>query len=50
MHTEVSSKKERKFFIDWLRIALIVSVFFFHVGMIFRPEQWHVNSAESISF
>jgi glucan biosynthesis protein C len=50
MHTETSSKKDRKFFIDWLRIALIISVFFFHVGMIFRPEQWHVNSAESFPF
>ncbi len=42
--------KERKYFIDWLRIGLIISVFFFHVGMIFRPEQWHVNSAESFEF
>ncbi|PCJ96550.1 MAG: hypothetical protein COA50_07170 [Flavobacteriaceae bacterium] len=45
-----SQIKERKYFIDWLRIGLIISVFFFHVGMIFRPEQWHVNSAISFSF
>ena len=50
MNTVSQSKKERKYFIDWLRIALIISVFFFHVGMIFRPEQWHVNSAESFTF
>ncbi len=45
-----TTKKDRKFFIDWLRIGLIVSVFFFHVGMIFRPENWHVNSTETFAF
>ena len=44
------TKKERQYFIDWLRIGLIISVFFFHVGMIFRPEKWHVNSIESFPF
>jgi len=50
MNSQIKSNKERKYFIDWLRIGLIISVFFFHVGMIFRPEQWHVNSAESFPF
>lgn len=50
MDTQAISKNTRKYFIDWLRIGLIISVFFFHVGMIFRPEQWHVNSAESFAF
>jgi len=50
MSTLSQEKKARKYFIDWLRIALIISVFFFHVGMIFRPEQWHVNSIESFPF
>ncbi|WP_190811165.1 acyltransferase [Flagellimonas sp. S3867] len=50
MNAQVKDKKERKYFIDWLRIGLIISVFFFHVGMIFRPEQWHVNSTESFAF
>ncbi len=50
MDTHIKSKNGRKYFIDWLRIGLIISVFFFHVGMIFRPEQWHVNSAESFAF
>lgn len=50
METQSAPRKTRKYFIDWLRIGLIVSVFFFHVGMIFRPEQWHVNSAESFPF
>ncbi|MCG8492200.1 MAG: acyltransferase family protein, partial [Sneathiellales bacterium] len=50
MNSQKSIKKDRKYFIDWLRIALIISVFFFHVGMIFRPEQWHVNSTETFAF
>lgn len=50
MDSHSTSKNERKYFIDWLRIGLIISVFFFHVGMIFRPEQWHVNSTESFPF
>lgn len=50
MNTQVETKKDRQYFIDWLRIGLIISVFFFHVGMIFRPEKWHVNSVESFSF
>lgn len=50
MDIQIKSQKTRKYFIDWLRIGLIISVFFFHVGMIFRPEQWHVNSAESFPF
>ncbi len=50
MNSQVETKKQRQYFIDWLRIGLIISVFFFHVGMIFRPEQWHVNSAESFEF
>ncbi len=50
MSTQPKGTKQRQYFIDWLRIGLIVSVFFFHVGMIFRPEQWHVNSAKSFEF
>lgn len=50
MNSQVQEKKQRQYFIDWLRIALIISVFFFHVGMIFRPEIWHVNSKESFEF
>lgn len=50
MNSHIKLKSERKYFIDWLRIGLIISVFFFHIGMIFRPEQWHVNSAESFPF
>ena len=50
MEATTNNRKERKYFIDWLRIGLIISVFFFHVGMIFRPEHWHVNSEETFAF
>ena len=50
MNSQQQVKKDRQYFIDWLRIGLIISVFFFHVGMIFRPEQWHVNSTETFEF
>jgi peptidoglycan/LPS O-acetylase OafA/YrhL len=50
MNVNDETKKERKYFIDWLRIGLIISVFFFHAGMIFRPENWHVNSDKTFEF
>jgi peptidoglycan/LPS O-acetylase OafA/YrhL len=50
MNATNETKKERKYFIDWLRIGLIISVFFFHAGMIFRPENWHVNSDKTFEF
>ena len=36
--------KTRKYFIDWLRITLIISVFFFHVGMIFNNSNWPIKN------
>ncbi len=50
MNGQLKTTKQRQYFIDWLRIGLIISVFFFHVGMIFRPEQWHVNSDKTFEF
>ena len=50
MNSQLQAKKQRQYFIDWLRIGLIISVFFYHVGMIFRPELWHINSAKSFPF
>jgi peptidoglycan/LPS O-acetylase OafA/YrhL len=44
------SSKERKYFIDWLRITLILSVFFFHIGMIFNSWGWHVKSEQPVLF
>ena len=35
---------QRQYYIDWLRIILILSVFLFHVGMIFNVWPWHVKN------
>lgn len=37
-------KTERQYFIDWLRILLILSVFLFHIGMFFNTWGWHVKN------
>ena len=37
-------QKERQYYIDWLRILLILSVFLFHIGMIFNSWHWHVKN------
>lgn len=40
-------KTERQYYIDWLRIALIMSVFIFHIGMIFNTWPWHIKNEHS---
>jgi len=35
---------ERRYEIDWLRVILIFSVFFFHIGMFFNGWGWHVKN------
>lgn len=35
---------ERQFYIDWLRILLILSVYFYHIGMFFNSWDWHVKN------
>jgi glucans biosynthesis protein C len=44
MTTCTNQKPERQFYIDWLRILLILSVFLFHIGMIFNTWGWHVKN------
>jgi len=34
----------RQYYLDWLRILLIISVFLFHLGMIFNTWGWHVKN------
>ncbi len=41
---KTTSNTERQYYIDWLRIILILSVFLFHVGMIFSIWPWHVKN------
>jgi glucans biosynthesis protein C len=44
MTTCTNQKSERQFYIDWLRILLIFSVFLYHIGMIFNTWGWHVKN------
>jgi peptidoglycan/LPS O-acetylase OafA/YrhL len=46
----ILEKKSRQYEIDWLRILLILSVFFYHIGMIFVPWSWHIKNQETISW
>ena len=46
MKTKVKSISNRKYFIDWLRISLILSVFLYHIGMYFNTWDWHVKNNE----
>jgi glucans biosynthesis protein C len=44
MTTITDQKTERQYYIDWLRILLILSVFLFHIGMIFNTWPWHIKN------
>jgi len=44
MLTHTAQKSERQYFIDWLRILLILSVFIYHIGMFFNTWGWHVKN------
>ncbi len=35
---------ERQYYIDWIRIGLILSVFLYHVGMVFNGWPWHIKN------
>ena len=44
MTTYSNQNQERQYYIDWLRVLLILSVFLFHIGMIFNTWGWHVKN------
>jgi peptidoglycan/LPS O-acetylase OafA/YrhL len=44
MTNNVETRSDRQYYIDWLRILLIISVYLFHVGMIFNTWEWHVKN------
>jgi glucans biosynthesis protein C len=49
MTTNLNQKPERQYYIDWLRILLIMSVFLFHIGMVFNTWGWHVKNDQQFS-
>jgi peptidoglycan/LPS O-acetylase OafA/YrhL len=44
MGSSEQTSRQRQYYIDWLRIGLILSVFFFHIGMIFNSWEWHIKN------
>ena len=46
MHSSKQLKSERQYYLDWLRIILILTVFLFHIGMIFNTFGWHIKNEE----
>lgn len=49
MTTFTDQKTERQYYIDWLRILLILSVFLFHIGMIFNTWSWHIKNDQQFN-
>jgi len=49
MHTAAHKNNERQYYLDWLRIMLILTVFLFHIGMIFNTFGWHIKNEEQLS-
>jgi len=50
MTSTAEKQKTRKYFIDWLRILLIFSVFLYHIGMFFNPWSWHVKNNVTVTW
>lgn len=50
MKTEATIKLNRRYDIDWLRIGLIASVFFFHIGMFFNGFGWHIKNNTEVTW
>ena len=41
---EMDRPAERHYYLDWLRVGALISVFLFHAAHIFAPLDWHVNN------
>ncbi|MEI8046898.1 MAG: acyltransferase family protein [Bacteroidota bacterium] len=47
MKTITTPNPDRQYYIDWLRILLILSVFLFHIGMVFNTWGWHIKNDQT---
>ncbi|MCT4589288.1 MAG: acyltransferase [Carboxylicivirga sp.] len=47
METQNINSRQRLYYIDWLRIILILTVFLFHVGMVFNSWDWHIKNDQT---
>ncbi len=50
MESQANIKLNRRYDIDWIRIGLIASVFFFHIGMFFNGFGWHIKNNEEVAW
>ena len=41
------AKPARLYYLDWLRVLAMLTIFFFHNSRFFDPYPWHVNNAET---
>ena len=45
--SNVAIKPSRLYYLDWLRVLAMFSIFFFHNNRFFDFEDWHVKNAET---
>ena len=45
--TNATGAPLRLYYIDWLRVLAMLSIFFFHNARFFNFEDWHVKNAET---
>ena len=49
MNTLKNNTNERQYYLDWMRILLIITVFLFHIGMIFNNFDWHIKNEQQFA-
>jgi glucan biosynthesis protein C len=42
---DVSAKPNRLYYVDWLRVIAMLSIFFYHSNRFFTENSWHINNA-----
>ena len=47
VESSLAAKPTRLYYIDWLRILAMLTIFFFHNSRFFDPYPWHLNNAET---
>jgi len=47
VESSLVAKPTRLYYIDWLRVLAMLTIFFFHNSRFFVPNPWHLNNAET---
>lgn len=45
--SDAATRPARLYYLDWLRVLAMFSIFFFHNARLFNFEDWHVKNAET---